>query len=62
MKKIFLAALGAGLIALGANAAAQGYPTRAISMVVPYAAGGSTDGLARIVAQAMGENLSLIHI
>lgn len=57
MKKIFLAALGAGLIALGANAAAQGYPTRAISMVVPYAAGGSTDGLARIVAQAMGENL-----
>lgn len=57
MNKTFLATLCAGLIALGANASAQSYPTRAISMVVPYAAGGSTDGLARIVAQAMGEDL-----
>jgi len=33
------------------------YPNRAISMVVPYAPGGSTDGLARIVASAMGKQL-----
>ncbi|EWM45783.1 tripartite tricarboxylate transporter receptor family protein [Bordetella holmesii 70147] len=39
------------------GASAQDYPTRAISMVVPYAPGGSTDGLARIVANAMGKNL-----
>jgi len=57
MKKIILAALSAGMIGHGTDAAAQSYPTRAISMVVPYAAGGSTDGLARIVAQAMGDNL-----
>ena len=58
MKKTFLAVLvGAGLVAASVNASAQGYPTRPISMVVPYAAGGSTDGLARIVAQAMSENL-----
>lgn len=59
MRQSLPALLGAGLLALGAHpdTVAQDYPTRAISMVVPYAAGGSTDGLARIVAQAMGENL-----
>ncbi|MBC9904655.1 MULTISPECIES: tripartite tricarboxylate transporter substrate binding protein [Achromobacter] len=57
MRKTILASAGACLFAFSALAGAQGYPARAISMVVPYAPGGSTDGLARIVAQAMGENL-----
>jgi len=47
MKKIILAALSAGMIGHGTDAAAQSYPTRAISMVVPYAAGGSTDEIGR---------------
>lgn len=37
--------------------AADPFPSRAISMIVPYAAGGSTDALARIVANAMGKDL-----
>ena len=36
---------------------AAGYPDRAITMIVPYAPGGSTDGLARVVAEKMGEAL-----
>lgn len=37
--------------------AAQAYPEKAITMLVPYAVGGSTDGLARIVADSMGRAL-----
>lgn len=37
--------------------AAQHYPNRAIRMVVPFAPGGSTDTLARIVGQQLAENL-----
>ncbi|AHV92334.1 Bug family tripartite tricarboxylate transporter substrate binding protein [Bordetella holmesii] len=55
MKAIWLAAACMAFASTGASA--QDYPTRAISMVVPYAPGGSTDGLARIVANAMGKNL-----
>jgi tripartite-type tricarboxylate transporter receptor subunit TctC len=38
-------------------AAAQNYPTRTVSLVVPYPAGGSVDGVARIVAQSLAERL-----
>ncbi len=37
--------------------AAQEYPTRAIRMIVPFAAGGSADLVARITAQGMSEQL-----
>jgi len=33
------------------------YPTKAIKIVVPYAAGGSTDTLARVVAERLGKRL-----
>jgi tripartite-type tricarboxylate transporter receptor subunit TctC len=33
--------------------AAQDYPTRTVTMIVPYAAGGPTDTVARVLAQAM---------
>jgi tripartite-type tricarboxylate transporter receptor subunit TctC len=38
-------------------AAAQGYPTRAITMIVPFPAGGATDTLARFLAERMREIL-----
>ena len=40
-----------------AQASAQAYPARPITMVVPFPAGGSTDVLARIVAERMREPL-----
>ena len=36
----------------------QDYPTRPVTMVVPFAAGGPTDVLARVVADRMGQLLS----
>jgi tripartite-type tricarboxylate transporter receptor subunit TctC len=36
---------------------AQSYPTKSIRLIVPYAAGGSTDALARAVGQKLGEAL-----
>jgi tripartite-type tricarboxylate transporter receptor subunit TctC len=38
-------------------ARAQDYPTRAITLVVPYAAGGGNDAMARIVAEKMSKTL-----
>jgi tripartite-type tricarboxylate transporter receptor subunit TctC len=51
----FAAALGLAALALGA--AAQDYPTRAVTIIVPFAAGGPTDTIARIIAQRMGQSL-----
>lgn len=42
---------------LAAPALAQGYPERAIRMIVPYPAGGSTDILARAILQPLTEIL-----
>ena len=53
-------ALGFGVLAalaVGASATAADFPDRTITMVVPFAAGGSTDVVARIVAQKMSEDL-----
>ncbi|MCB4821993.1 tripartite tricarboxylate transporter substrate-binding protein [Roseicella aerolata] len=50
-----LAALSAPLAA--GPAAAQQFPGRTITMIVPFAAGGPTDTVARLVAEAMGREL-----
>jgi tripartite-type tricarboxylate transporter receptor subunit TctC len=50
--------LGAGvaiLLATSASAFAQNYPTQTVKIVVPFSAGSITDGLARIVADKLGE-------
>jgi tripartite-type tricarboxylate transporter receptor subunit TctC len=45
------------LLALCCSAAAQSFPTRTITMIVPFATGGPTDLLGRLLAQRMGEIL-----
>ncbi|WP_299561745.1 tripartite tricarboxylate transporter substrate-binding protein [Enterovirga sp.] len=42
---------------MSAGALAQGYPTRPITMIVPFAAGGPTDVIARIVGDHMSRTL-----
>jgi len=55
MKKLILA-LAATAMMTGA-AQAQSYPNRPISMIVPFAAGGPTDIIARIVGEHMSKTL-----
>ena len=46
------------LFALAAlQAAAQNYPARSINLIVPFAAGGPSDALARVIGQAMSATL-----
>src|SRR3954467_3891993 len=52
-----LAAAFVAAASLPMGAAAQQYPTKSITMLVPYAAGGPTDTVARVVAQAMSKPL-----
>lgn len=49
--------VGLALAALAGGAGAQDFPKRPITIVVPFAAGGPTDTVARLVAQAMTADL-----
>ncbi len=55
MHRIVLALCAA--LALAGTAAAQQYPTGPLTMVVPFAAGGPTDVLGRIVGESMAKDL-----
>ena len=58
MKRLHvLALLGAALFGLAtAPVEADTYPSRVVTVVVPYPAGGSVDGVARILAQKLTES------
>jgi tripartite-type tricarboxylate transporter receptor subunit TctC len=53
MSRLRCAVLVIAALAAAARADAQTYPSRPISMVVPYSAGGPTDTIARIMAERM---------
>lgn len=58
MKKLTLGLAAALALALAGGAQAQGnYPTKPITMIVPFAAGGPTDIIARIVGENMSKTL-----
>ncbi len=54
MKKLIVAAAA---LAFVSSAGAQDYPSRPITMIVPFAAGGPTDVVARIMAEGMRPSL-----
>ncbi|TCT07141.1 Bug family tripartite tricarboxylate transporter substrate binding protein [Paralcaligenes ureilyticus] len=47
----------ATVLSLPFNASAQNFPNKALKIIVPYSPGGGTDGLARIIAKGMADNL-----
>src|SRR5215471_10288927 len=55
MSKLSIAALWIAVMVTGA--AAQSYPSRPITMVVPFAAGGPVDTVARILSEPMRASL-----
>jgi tripartite-type tricarboxylate transporter receptor subunit TctC len=57
-RRVLLAAAAAvGVAAMPLGAMAQAYPAKPITMIVPFAAGGPTDALARVLGQRMSEAL-----
>lgn len=50
-------AILAGAFALAPAAAAQGFPSKPITLIVPFAAGGPSDVIARLVGDHMGRTL-----
>jgi tripartite-type tricarboxylate transporter receptor subunit TctC len=57
MSRIRIIAVLAALAAMNAPAGAQEWPTRPVTMVVPFAAGGGFDVMGRIFAQRLSESL-----
>ncbi len=56
-KTIAAALTGFAVAAFASAASAQDYPNRPVRMIVPFAAGGPTDVIARVVAQKLTEGL-----
>ncbi|MBB3978221.1 tripartite-type tricarboxylate transporter receptor subunit TctC [Rhizobium azooxidifex] len=57
LKTVFGMTAAAAIALMSTSAFAQSYPDRAITMVVPFSAGGPTDTVARLVAESMSKDL-----
>jgi tripartite-type tricarboxylate transporter receptor subunit TctC len=56
-KLTVLAALCAAAFCFSGHVQAQEYPTKGVSLIVPFPAGGGVDVVGRVVAQKLGEAL-----
>src|SRR5258708_12044717 len=54
---IMTSALTLALVAPMRAASAENYPSRTVTVVVPFPAGGSVDGVARILVQKLNETM-----
>jgi tripartite-type tricarboxylate transporter receptor subunit TctC len=57
-----LAVIGLASVLAHTTASAQAYPTRAVKIIVPFAAGGPADVYARFIAQRLTESLGQSYI
>lgn len=53
--RIFRSAAGALLACAAASAFAQGYPNKAVRVIIPFPPGGPTDTVGRMLAQKLSE-------
>ena len=56
-RRVWIAAASGVLAAVAAPAFAQGYPTKVVKLQVPFAPGGTTDIIARVISEPLGKNL-----
>jgi tripartite-type tricarboxylate transporter receptor subunit TctC len=62
-RRALLKALGAATLAgLSTRSRAGDWPQRPVKIIVPFAAGGNTDGIARLIAQRLGDGLGQAFI
>lgn len=54
-RRTFIASLGLSLAGISSFSVAQNYPTKTVTLVVPFAPGGATDLLARVMARALSQ-------
>jgi tripartite-type tricarboxylate transporter receptor subunit TctC len=57
MRRLYTLLLSLAALVLGAPASAQTWPTRPITLIIPFPPGGGVDASARIQAQALGDLL-----
>jgi tripartite-type tricarboxylate transporter receptor subunit TctC len=62
MMKLKLLGLALAATLVSQHAFAQNYPNRAINVVVPYAPGGNTDVVGRLVAEHMSKVFLYLHL